>query len=464
VCFSFEQVPVGLAHVAFDGQILQVNSALGQLLGCSTEALAQLNYFCNVIHSADLHRVHGAIQKLLKHDASSTVLEHRCRSGTGDRSLRVHLTLSLWRDSADVPQHFIAVLQSAKTAETEKIPPSDPGPRNSRLRLEKPRKTFRIELFDYGLRPSARTRNLCFTNTSTELRPSEVALYSERAEMDSVLKSFPDVFVRLSENGELLDYKVQKSSELYLSAQQWQGMSVRAFLPERVSLLFERAIAQVIQTQTPASLEYSLILSRQKTFFEARLFPTQPQQALGIIRNISDRKQIEAQLLYDALHDPLTGLPNRTLFMDRVEMAMCRFRRQSAHLYAVLFIDLDRFKLINDNLGHVIGDQLLREIADVLRQCVRAGDTVARLGGDEFTILLTDIKALDEVAIVADRIQEQLKVPILIDGNTIPIGASVGIVLGSSQYSKAVDLLRDADIALYRAKENGKGCYAVFEP
>lgn len=275
------------------------------------------------------------------------------------------------------------------------------------------------------------------------------------------LEALPDVFLRLTEDGRLLEYKVQTTSELYLSPQQWQGMSVRAFLPERVSTLFEAAIAQVIQAQTPVSLEYSLMLSQQKTFFEARLFPAR-QQVLGMIRNISDRKQIEAQLLYDALHDPLTGLPNRTLFMDRVDMAMCRSQRLATHRYAVLFIDLDRFKLINDNLGHVVGDQLLMAIADLLRQCVRAGDTVARLGGDEFTILLDDIKALDEVEIVAARIQDKLKAPISIDGHEILIGASVGIVLGSALYTKAVDLLRDADIALYRAKENGKGCHAIF--
>jgi diguanylate cyclase (GGDEF)-like protein len=316
--------------------------------------------------------------------------------------------------------------------------------RPSQHSLENSERAIRIELFDFGPRQAIGSFGLAETAIDFE--------------------SLPDVFLRLTEDGRLLEYKVQATSELYLSPQQWQGMSVRAFLPERVSLLFEEAIAQAIQTQTPVSLEYSLMLSRQKTFFEARLFPARSRQVLGMIRNISDRKQIETQLLYDALHDPLTGLPNRTLFMDRVDMAMCRSHRLAAHRYAVLFIDLDRFKLINDNLGHVVGDQLLMAIANVLRQCIRAGDTVARLGGDEFTILLDDIKALDEVKIVAARIQEKLKTPILIDENKILIGASVGIVLGSSLYTKAVDLLRDADIALYQAKESGKGCYAIFEP
>jgi diguanylate cyclase (GGDEF)-like protein len=315
--------------------------------------------------------------------------------------------------------------------------------RSDQNSLETSEKTVRIELFNF--RPLNTARSFGLAETAIDL------------------ESLPDVFLRLTETGMLLEYKVQPTSELYLSTQQWQGMSVRAFLPERVSLLFEEAIAQVLQTQTSISLEYSLMLSQQKTFFEARLFPAR-QQVLAMIRNISDRRQIETQLLHDALHDPLTGLPNRTLFMDRVDMAMCRSHRLAAHRYAVLFIDLDRFKLINDNLGHVVGDQLLMAIADLLRQCIRAGDTVARLGGDEFTILLDDIKALDEVKIVAARIQDKLKAPISIDGNEISIGASVGIALGSSLYTKAVDLLRDADIALYQAKENGKGCYAIFEP
>jgi diguanylate cyclase (GGDEF)-like protein len=315
--------------------------------------------------------------------------------------------------------------------------------RSDQNSLENSEKTVRIELFNF--RPLNTARSFGLAETAIDL------------------ESLPDVFLRLTETGMLLEYKVQPTSELYLSTQQWQGMSVRAFLPERVSLLFEEAIAQVLQTQTSVSLEYSLMLSQQKTFFEARLFPAR-QQVLAMIRNISDRRQIETQLLHDALHDPLTGLPNRTLFMDRVDMAMCRSHRLAAHRYAVLFIDLDRFKLINDNLGHVVGDQLLMAIADLLRQCIRAGDTVARLGGDEFTILLDDIKALDEVKIVAARIQDKLKAPISIDGNEISIGASVGIALGSSLYTKAVDLLRNADIALYQAKENGKGCYAIFEP
>jgi diguanylate cyclase (GGDEF)-like protein len=306
-----------------------------------------------------------------------------------------------------------------------------------------PKAAVQIELFDF--KPFRAGRSFSLAETAIDF------------------ESLPDVFLRLTEAGRLLEYKVQATSELYLSPQQWRGMSVRAFLPERVSVLFEAALAQVIQTQTSVSLEYSLMLSQQKTFFEARLFPARPQQVLGMIRNISDRKQIEGQLLHDALHDPLTGLPNRTLFMDRVDMAMCRSHRLAAHRYAVLFIDLDRFKLINDSLGHVVGDQLLIAIADLLRQCIRAGDTVARLGGDEFTILLDDIKALDEVKIVAARIQEKLKAPILIDGHEISIGASVGIVLGSALYTKAVNLLRDADIALYQAKENGKGRYAIFE-
>jgi diguanylate cyclase (GGDEF)-like protein/PAS domain S-box-containing protein len=450
VCSSFEQVPIGLAHIAFDGQILQANSALGQLLGHSVDALVQLNYFCGLIHSGDLHRIHQAIQHLLDQSATSISLEHRCRSSINDSSHWVHLNLSFWRDEAGIPQHFLAVLQPALTEVSSAVvqTPVQHPVQDNQLSLEKAKKAVRIELFDYG--PSPFTKNQA-------AEPRHLA--NPAIDLDSL----PDVFIRLTEAGKLLEYKVQATSELYLSQQQWQGMSVRAFLPERVSLLFEEAIAQVIQTQTPVSLEYSLILSQSKTFFEARLFPTASQQVIGIIRNISDRRQNEAQLLYDALHDPLTGLPNRTLFMDRVDMAMCRSHRLAAHRYAVLFIDLDRFKQINDQLGHMVGDQLLMAIADLLRQCIRAGDTVARLGGDEFTILLDDIKALDEVKTVAARIQDQLKAPILIDGNAILIGASVGIVLGSSLYTKAVDLLRDADTALYQAKENGKGCYAIFE-
>ncbi|MEL7315550.1 MAG: EAL domain-containing protein, partial [Cyanobacteria bacterium J06559_3] len=182
----------------------------------------------------------------------------------------------------------------------------------------------------------------------------------------------------------------------------------------------------------------------------------------GIVSDISDRKRAEQQLIHDALHDALTQLPNRTLFTERIERALQRRQRNSDYGFAVLFIDLDRFKVVNDSLGHTAGDRLLVEVAHRLLQCIRPADTVARLGGDEFTILLDEIADTADVIACVERIQAELDQPINLSGNTVFTSASLGIVIATEAYTTASDLLRDADIAMYRAKETRNPGYALF--
>ncbi|PZU93535.1 MAG: diguanylate cyclase [Pseudanabaena sp.] len=168
-------------------------------------------------------------------------------------------------------------------------------------------------------------------------------------------------------------------------------------------------------------------------------------------------------LAHDASHDALTGLPNRNLFMDRVEHAIEYSKRHPNYLFAIFFIDLDRFKMINDSMGHNIGDLFLQAISKLLQSCLRSIDTVARLGGDEFTILVDDIQDVSEAITVADRILNNFLNPIIIEGDPIFPSASIGIVISTPNYSSCVDLLRDADIAMYRAKALGKSRYALFD-
>jgi diguanylate cyclase (GGDEF)-like protein/PAS domain S-box-containing protein len=182
----------------------------------------------------------------------------------------------------------------------------------------------------------------------------------------------------------------------------------------------------------------------------------------GSMTDITSQKQTEARLVYNAFHDALTGLPNRALFVDRLEHALERYRRHPEHLFAVLYMDLDRFKVVNDSLGHNAGDQLLVDFAGKLDEHVRAVDTVARLGGDEFVILLEDIEGVMDAQRIAERILEELQQPFLVEGQTIFTTASIGIVLGSSDYSQAEEVLRDADIAMYSAKALGKGRFDLF--
>lgn len=180
-------------------------------------------------------------------------------------------------------------------------------------------------------------------------------------------------------------------------------------------------------------------------------------------QEIAERCKVEQQLIHDALYDGLTELPNRTLLMERIERALQRVKRNPHHLFAILFIDLDRFKTINDSLGHLVGDRLLVAIAEIIQQDLRLTDTVARLGGDEFVILLDDIHSLKDATHVGDRLQEQLKLPLNCGGHSLVSSASIGIALSSSKYENSSEILRDADIAMYRAKEKGKACYEVFD-
>jgi len=184
----------------------------------------------------------------------------------------------------------------------------------------------------------------------------------------------------------------------------------------------------------------------------------------GSQTDITDRKQVEQQLLHDALHDGLTGLPNRALFTDRLETALGRMHRSATPNFAVLFLDLDRFKIINDSLGHTVGDQLLIEIARRLEGCIRPGDTVARLGGDEFTMLLDDVQDGPSAQAIADRIQTLLSQPLQFGEQTIFTTVSIGILLSNLHYGSATDIIRDADTAMYHAKLGGKAHAVLFDP
>lgn len=180
-------------------------------------------------------------------------------------------------------------------------------------------------------------------------------------------------------------------------------------------------------------------------------------------RDITARIWAEEQLVYAAVHDALTGLPNRILFMEKVDRALQQAKQDEDYLFAILFIDLDRFKLVNDSLGHLIGDRLLVAVAQLLAECLRSTDTVARLGGDEFTLLLDELQSVADAIQIAERIQAKLKFPFDLEGHIVSTTASIGIVLGSPAYEQSLDLLRDADIAMYRAKDAGKARYEIFD-
>lgn len=178
--------------------------------------------------------------------------------------------------------------------------------------------------------------------------------------------------------------------------------------------------------------------------------------------DVTERRRMEARLAHDAFHDALTGLSNRALFMDRLTGALARHARRKTLKVGVLFLDLDRFKLVNDSLGHSLGDELLIEFSKVLDTVVRPGDTVARLGGDEFTILLEDVESDEAAVSVAERIHAMLRTPFSLRGHEVFVTSSIGIALGSGP-ERAEDVVRDADIAMYQAKADGKSRHQVFD-
>lgn len=247
------------------------------------------------------------------------------------------------------------------------------------------------------------------------------------------------------------------------------GKSALLLLGEKTSISEVDRIRDTLNAHEPVRAEVILYRKDESHFWvDVNMVPIRNEQGqvthfVSVMREVTERKIVEEQLRRNAFHDSLTGLPNRLLFMERLSQTVERANEDPDYRFALLFLDLDRFKVINDSLGHMIGDQLLIAIARRLEGCLNKHDTVARLGGDEFTILLENIKNDTDAAKVAERVQKALSTPFNLSGHEVFTSASIGITLSSTDFDRPEDLLRGADIAMYRAKAQGKACHEVFD-
>ncbi|MDX2097273.1 MAG: EAL domain-containing protein [Leptolyngbyaceae cyanobacterium bins.59] len=296
----------------------------------------------------------------------------------------------------------------------------------------------------------------------TAHKRTEEALRRSEAKNRALLNAIPDVMFHLQSDGTILNCKLTEDYPLPQSSLDCIGKTVNDVFPPTITNQITQAIHHA-QRFHPQVFEYELTWNQQVFSYEARLVVSGEHELLMIIRDMTTRKSYESKLIHDALHDSLTDLPNRDLFINRLESLIDANKTTSGALFGVLFVDLDRFKFINDSLGHLMGDQLLITIARKLEACMEPGDIVARLGGDEFAILLHQITDISHVIRTVERIQRELSHPTWLENHQVFTTASIGIVLSNLNYERPEDMLRDADTAMYQAKSLGKARYMIFD-
>ncbi|MEH2160155.1 MAG: EAL domain-containing protein [Nostoc sp.] len=313
------------------------------------------------------------------------------------------------------------------------------------------------------------TGAVCVFQDITERKQILDALARREQEFKALVENAPDIISRFNPQLQYVYVNPAIEKVTGISAETFIGKTnAELNLPEEFCAIYDHKVQQVFQTKQETEFECSLAIASQTTHYHTRLVPELASDGsvyfvLSISRNITALKLAEAQLIHDAFHDILTSLPNRALFIERLERALILAKRRANYTFAVLFLDLDRFKIVNDSLGHMIGNQLLTALARRLEKCLRAGDTVARIGGDEFTILLDDINTINDVTGVVERIHKALTSAFKLSGYEVFTTVSIGITLSKGSYNHPEELLRDADIAMYRAKALGKARHEMFD-
>jgi diguanylate cyclase (GGDEF)-like protein len=289
----------------------------------------------------------------------------------------------------------------------------------------------------------------------------------------AIVHAMPDMIFLIDRHGTCLDFKDGYGSKAFLPPGGFVGKSMSVMMPPEVAAALSRGVALALDRKELQSANFQLPLDSGIRHYEARIAPSGADTAVAVVRDVTSQKLDEERFHRLAYFDALTGMPNRGHFLERVESELARARREDRRI-ALLFLDLDGFKQINDTLGHASGDALLKAVASRLRENLRAGDVMARptaggstlhyarLGGDEFTILLPDVKDVDYVKMIARRTQAVLGRPFRVGDEEITVSASIGIAIFPEDGTDAAALLKHADTAMYHAKDQGRNNWQMY--
>ena len=410
----FDHAPIGVAMVSLEGRYLQVNRSLCEILGYTEKELRALTWQ-EITHPDDLAASSDYARRIVKGEFPRYHLEKRFLHAEG-RTVWASLSVSLVRDAESKPQYFVSQIQDV-----------------------------------------------------TERKKVEMVIKENEERLRSLVQNSSDIITILEADGTV--HYVSAAVERITGYKPEEQVGTNAFdsvHPDDRDRALDTFGEVLKRVGLHPPLEFRVPHEDGSWRYLEHVVNNLLDDPVvrGVVVNswdITERKALEEQLHYQAFHDPLSGLPNRALFMDRLQHASTRANRRDTKV-AVLFTDLDNFKVINDSLGHEVGDQLLVAVAERLKACLRPEDTAARLGGDEFTILVEDISSVGEVVQIAERIADVLRPPFALEDQEVFATVSTGIALNSTAQEQPADLLRHADLAMYRAKHRGKARYEVFEP
>ena len=302
----------------------------------------------------------------------------------------------------------------------------------------------------------------CIDVDLTDVRQAQAQAIFKEHMLETIFEAIPDLFFLMKDDGTIIDYHASNTNNLYVSPQEFLGKKMGDILPDDVANKFTVHIAKAAQQQEMISFEYELTLPQGLVYFEARVRHLAAyNQMVTIIRDITEPHKSAQLIRHQAYFDNLTSLPNRFLALDRLSQMLIDGKRNHEK-FAVLFLDIDDFKKVNDSLGHEIGDKLLIKAAKRLQLVLRQEDTVGRLGGDEFIVLLRGLTDSHNAFTIAEDLIKTFREPFKIDSRELILTMSIGVAIYPENGKLASDLLRNADTAMYQAKALGRNTYSFF--